>query len=231
MKIIKRNSDNIVIYAGDTLTLDTKASNGEWQDLNANTTTHTLLEGGTLPADFMGGQYTHIAGVWAYTTAGQAAADAVLATLKTAKNLQINLWRAVANQTYFTHLGKQVACDELSRSDIDAVAGSISLSGVFPAGFPGAWKAMDNSYIMLPDVAAFKAMYTSMTTQGTVNFGKSQTLKTQLAAATTAAQVNALVWVTPSRACRRRPLPTSRKASICSTRPAPPDGQKASSGP
>ena len=157
MKIIKRNTDNIVLYAGDSLTLDTRATNGEWQDLNANSTTHTLIDSVNLPADFTGGYYTYIAGVWALTASGQAAVDAILSTLKTAKNLQINEWRATANQTYFTHMGKQVACDELSRSDIDAVAGSISLSGVFPAGFPGAWKAMDNSYIMLPDVAAFKA--------------------------------------------------------------------------
>lgn len=123
----------------------------------------------------------------------QELADALVAA-KVAKNEGINRWRAQANNTSFTHSGKQVACDALSRSDIDAVAGSISLSGVFPAGFPGAWKAMDNSYIMLPDVAAFKALYASMTAQGSINFGKSQTLKTQLAACTTVEQVDALVW-------------------------------------
>jgi hypothetical protein len=116
------------------------------------------------------------------------------ATVKLAKNLQINELRAQANQTYFTHTGKQVACDALSRSDIDAVAGSIALTGAFPTGFPGAWKAMDNSYVMLPDVDAFKAMYASMTLQGGVNFARSQTLKGQLASATTAAQVNAIQW-------------------------------------
>lgn len=53
-----------------------------------------------------------------------------------------------------------IPTDDLIRSDIDAVAGSIG-----------------------------------MTAEGTVNFGKSQTLKTQLAAATAVAQVNALAWV------------------------------------
>lgn len=113
---------------------------------------------------------------------------------KAAKNTQINDWRATANQTYFTHSGKQIACDALSRSDIDAVAGSIALNGTFPAGFPGAWKAMDNTYVMLPDVDAFKGMYASMTLQGTINFGQSQTLKTALAAATTIEEVNAIAW-------------------------------------
>jgi hypothetical protein len=87
-----------------------------------------------------------------------------------------------------------IACDALSRSDIDAVAGSISLNGAFPAGFPGAWKAIDNTYIVLANVDAFKAMYASMTNQGTINFGQSQALKTALAAATTVQEVNAIAW-------------------------------------
>ena len=114
--------------------------------------------------------------------------------LKTAKNLQINEWRAQANKTHFPHGGKLIACDDLSRGDIDAVANSIALTGAFPAGFPGAWKATDNSYIMLPDTDAFKAMHAAMTAQGTANFMHAQTLKTALAAATTEAHVNAIVW-------------------------------------
>ena len=119
---------------------------------------------------------------------------AEFAAAKTAKNIQINQWRATANQTTFPHAGKLIACDALSRSDIDAVANSVSLTGAFPAGFPGAWKAVDNSYIMLPNVDAFKAMHASMTLQGTINFGRSQTLKADLAAATTLEQVNAITW-------------------------------------
>lgn len=117
-----------------------------------------------------------------------------LAALKAAKNAQINQWRAEANFTTFPHADKLIACDALSRSDIDAVAGHINLFGTFPAGFPGAWKNTDNSYVMLPNVDAFKAMYTSMTSQGTANFNHSQTLKGQLAAATTAEQVAAISW-------------------------------------
>ena len=117
-----------------------------------------------------------------------------LTAAKTAKNLQINDWRAAANRTSFPHAGKNIACDELSRSDIDAVAGEITLNEAFPAGFPMAWKATDNTYIGLPNLAAFKAMYSSMTLQGTVNFGHSQDLKTALASATTIEQVDAITW-------------------------------------
>jgi hypothetical protein len=117
-----------------------------------------------------------------------------LADLKAAKNIQINKWRASANQTTFPHSGKLIACDSLSRSDIDAVASGISLNGTFPEGFPGAWKAVDNSYIMLPTIDSFKTLYASMTLQGTINFGRSQQLKTALVAATTVEQVNEIVW-------------------------------------
>lgn len=117
-----------------------------------------------------------------------------IAALKAAKNTQINQWRAAANQSYFTYSGKQIACDALSRGDIDAVTGVIALTGAFPAGFPGAWKATDNSYVMLPDVDAFKAMHAAMTAQGTANFMHAQTLKTALAAATTQADIDAIVW-------------------------------------
>jgi hypothetical protein len=123
-----------------------------------------------------------------------AARSAVLATAKSTKNTEINRWRATANTGTFTHLGKVFACDDLSRSDIDGVAGNIALTGAFPIGFPGAWKAVDNTYITLADVAAFKAMYAAMTAQGAANFNHSQDLKTALAVATTPAAVAAIVW-------------------------------------
>lgn len=117
-----------------------------------------------------------------------------LAALKTAKNQQINAWRMAANLSTFPYAGKLIACDDLSRSDIDAVAGSISLTGAFPPGFPGGWKATDNTIIPLPDIATFKAMYSAMTAQGTANFARSQALKTALAAATTQADIDAITW-------------------------------------
>jgi hypothetical protein len=117
-----------------------------------------------------------------------------LAAAKGAKNDQINTWRAAANLSTFPHAGKQIACDTLSRSDIDGVANHIALFGQFPVGFPGAWKAVDNTLILLADVDAFRAMYASMTAQGTENFNHSQSLKAALAMATTPEEVAAIEW-------------------------------------
>lgn len=117
-----------------------------------------------------------------------------LPALRAAKNEQINQWRAAANSSTFPYSGKEIACDSLSRSDIDGVANNIALSGGFPQDFPMAWKATDNTYIELADVDAFKAMYAAMTAQGTANFKHAQELKAQLASSTTAEEIAAIVW-------------------------------------
>lgn len=119
---------------------------------------------------------------------------ASLDELKARKNTEINEWRAAANQSTFPHVGKLIACDALSRSDIDAVANHIGLFNSFPDGFPMAWKATDNTFVPLPDIAAFKAMYASMTAQGTANFEHSQSLKQQLGSAATVTEIDAIAW-------------------------------------
>ncbi len=117
-----------------------------------------------------------------------------LESLKAGKNDEINSSRLVANKTTFTHAGLVIACDLLSRGDIDAVANHISLYGTFPPGFPGGWKAIDNTIIPMPSIDAFKAFYQSMTAQGTTNFNKAQALKATLAQAETKAEIDAITW-------------------------------------
>lgn len=115
-------------------------------------------------------------------------------SLRAEKNIEINLARLAANQSSFPFAGKQIACDRLSRGDIDAIGLDVALNGSLPAGWPGSWKAVDNTYLPLADVAAFKTLVTAMVTQGNINFAHAQALKTTLAAATTREQVAAIVW-------------------------------------
>lgn len=117
-----------------------------------------------------------------------------LIDVKRAKELYINTARANANQTYFVFQGVQISVDPLSRSDIDAVNGEISLTGSLPASWPGAWKAKDNTYVSIPDVDTWTLFYKAMTAQGTANFMQAQALKAQVAAATTIAEVEAIIW-------------------------------------
>lgn len=117
-----------------------------------------------------------------------------LAPIKFAKNLQINEWRQTANRSTFPYAGKLIACDDLSRSDIDAVAGSVAMNNALPVGFPNAWKSTDNTLIPIPDIATFKQMYNAMMAQGTANFARSQQLKAALASAETAQEIEAIKW-------------------------------------
>lgn len=124
----------------------------------------------------------------------QAACAPDVEELRAAKNAEINAARAAANLSTFPHEGKQFACDSLSRSDIDGVANHIALFNSFPEGFPGGWKAVDNTMISLVDVDAFRAMYASMTAQGAENFNHSQELKAALAAASTPEEIAVIQW-------------------------------------
>lgn len=117
-----------------------------------------------------------------------------LAELKAAKNAEINAARLAANFSTFTHAGKAIACDQLSRSDIDGTNGFVSLHGSMPPGWPGGWKAVDNSYVPIGSVADWKAFYSSMFAAGNANFARAQALKAQLDAAATAEEVAAIAW-------------------------------------
>lgn len=121
-------------------------------------------------------------------------AEPSIAELKESKNAEINAARLIANQSSFTHQGKQIACDLLSRSDIDAVNGHVGTRNAMPPNWIGGWKAVDNSIVMIPNVDAWNAFYDSMILAGQINFAKSQTLKSQLEAASTAEQVAAIAW-------------------------------------
>ncbi len=106
-----------------------------------------------------------------------------LFALKERKNQEINASRLSANQSTFTYNGKVFACDQLSRGDIDAVNGIVSLINALPPNWVGGWKASDNSIQVIATVNDWIAFYGAMVAQGTANFVKSQTLKAQLEAA------------------------------------------------
>lgn len=114
--------------------------------------------------------------------------------LKAAKNAEINSARAAANAGTFAYGGKTFSCDSLSRSDIDGMNGYVALFGQLPPGFPGAWKAVDNTYIPIADVEDWKAFYEAMVTTGLAHFAHAQQLKEELAAAGTVKKVDAIVW-------------------------------------
>lgn len=126
--------------------------------------------------------------------APQAEPVPTLDDLRAARRLAINAARLAANRGSFAFGGKQIACDVLSRSDLDGVASYVALYGALPPGFAGVWKATDNSFVAIPDIATFKAMVAAMVAAGVAHFEHSEALKAQIASATTAEAVAAVVW-------------------------------------
>lgn len=123
-----------------------------------------------------------------------AALAAHISSLKVAKNAEINAARLVANFKTFTHVEKVFACDQLSRSDIDGTNGYVSLYNTLPPGWPGGWKSVDNTYLPITSVDDWKSFYTSMFVTGNEHFAHAQELKLQLEVATTAEEIQAIVW-------------------------------------
>lgn len=65
MKILVRNADRVVIYAGDDLVLSEAEARGHgWRDPNFNIANTTLTDA-DLPAQWAGGVWTYTGGVWA----------------------------------------------------------------------------------------------------------------------------------------------------------------------
>lgn len=114
-----------------------------------------------------------------------------LESLKITKNVEINSARLHANRSYFVFEGKQIACDELSRSDIDAVNGVVSLLNIVPIA---QWKAVDNTYVQIPDKPTWIQFYMAMVSTGQANFEHAQNLKGLLASATTSEEIAVIKW-------------------------------------
>jgi len=144
--------------------------------------------------DLVDDEWTQLWTIRDLTPEELAEAVAAIELQRDEKRAEIDQLRAAANASTFPHGGKLIACDPLSRSDIDGVANHIALFDAFPDGWPGGWKATDKTMLPLANVDAFRAMYASMTAQGTENFNHSQDLKARLALAKKLEEIAAIVW-------------------------------------
>ena len=117
-----------------------------------------------------------------------------LVKAKQTKNALINQWREIANKTSFTFSGKQISVDDLSTKDILFANAEILNRGSLPQNWVGGWKTMDNSFVAIPTIEVWRDFISAMYGQGVTNFAHSQALKSQLAAATTLEEVEAIKW-------------------------------------
>lgn len=120
--------------------------------------------------------------------------EATIAQQRAAKIVEINAAHELANRTSFTFNGKQIQANEHSMNQIQTTNGGVLLRGGMHPQWQGAWKAMDNTYVAIPDVATWKLFYDAIETTGQANFAKAQALKVKLAAATSAEEIASINW-------------------------------------
>lgn len=78
MKIIKRQSDNVVLFTGDDLVLDDDGCRGTgWQLRNIDPNELTLEVVDEIPNQFIGGGWTYVDGVWESNSIGQEYIDEI----------------------------------------------------------------------------------------------------------------------------------------------------------
>ncbi len=120
-----------------------------------------------------------------------------LESIKREQTAAINAAHTLANRTSFMFQGKEIQADEHSMTQIQITNGGILTRGGLRPGWLGAWKALDNTYVAIPDLATWHAFYESIEATGTANFIKAQTLKQAITAAQTIAEVTAITWQPP----------------------------------
>lgn len=117
-----------------------------------------------------------------------------LESAKARKNTAITQ-RRVSEDMRFPHGGKWFQADLAAWKQISGIHGWVSAMNSLPPGFPGQWKAEDNTHLAISDVAAWWQFYGAVLARGSANFMHSEALKAQLSAATTVAEVEAVpVW-------------------------------------
>lgn len=100
--------------------------------------------------------------------------------------------RRMAEDLRFPWAGKWYQADTDSWKQITGVHGWVTANGALPPWFPGFWKAEDNTYTPIPDVTTWWDFYGAALARGSQNFVHAETLKSQVAAATSIEEVEAV---------------------------------------
>lgn len=113
---------------------------------------------------------------------------------KAAKGNEINAARRAAVNGLFMWRGHEISHDAEARVNIDGINAYILAAGSFPPGWPGYWKAEDNTLVPLTTLADWQDFLAARTARGTAIFAHSEQLKAQVSAAQTIAEVDAVTW-------------------------------------
>lgn len=144
MKVLIRNVDHVVMYAGDDLTLTATDLQGDgWRDPHYSTANATIVQA-TPPALWAGALWTYTGGVWAVFDVALHATLTTQAAQGVRERSKISREQAVAQIKVTTAAGNTFDGDETSQSRMSRAIIALG-TGLAPSVN---WVLADNSVIL-----------------------------------------------------------------------------------
>lgn len=185
MKIIKRASDNTVLFAGDDLTLDITGCGGAGWLHRGITTNNAVIEAvDALPDEFEPGQWTYAGGFW---TPSSLVADKQLSARKSAKLAELQTAYEAANYADIDHASKTWKADQVAQQLLVAVLAP----GSVPPGMY--WRDITETQNAMT-FSDLQALARAILDRGLLLDSNLDTKKAAVEAVTTAEEVNAITW-------------------------------------
>lgn len=185
MRIIKRQSDNVVIFAGEDLALDQDGCSGAgWQFRNMDPDELTLETVDSIPSQFVGGGWSYIDGVWT----SNAIADQVILPAKRAEKIaQFTALATAANFAAIDYLGHAWRADSASQT----LLAQVLAIGSVPEGMY--WRdASDTPHAMT--YADLQGLGAAILSRGLAADSNLMIKTAAVNAATTAEEIDAVIW-------------------------------------
>ena len=185
MQIIKRQSDNVVIFAGDDLAIDQDGCSGPgWKFRNVDVTTLTIETVDDIPEGFVGGGWAYADGVWTSNSVGE---QAVLPGERAEKIKELQAGYVATVYSNIVHAGHTWSADPDSRTLLAQVLAVGSVPEVMY------WRDHSQNPIAMT-YAELQALGRAILDRGLLADLNLMTKTAAVNGTTTAAEVNAIAW-------------------------------------
>lgn len=183
MKIIRRKSDNVVLFKGADLVLDAQGvHSSKWRARNISNTDHELLNVPSIPDGFVGGGWTYDGTTW--TPTAQRTTE-ILSNVKKQKKIELNAAHDALIYSDILHSTKTYT----ATPERQALLAQILSIGSVPAGMYWRDKDGNSTTMTFADLQAFGSAILSRSLTADIEL---QHKLLQVDSATTTAEVESI---------------------------------------
>ena len=185
MRIIKLKSNDIVIFAGTNLAIESNICRGDgWTFDKIDITLLEIETVENIPAGFFGGGWTYADGVWTINAIGE---QTLLPAKRAQKIAELEAVRLALEYSDIVHAGQTWKADSTSR----ALLAQVLAPGSLPAG--AYWR--DASGVKhTTTYADLQALGLAISTRGYSADATLEIKKAAVAAAATAEEIDSITW-------------------------------------